>query len=69
MQAKGSTSLSCTRAGLPYTDGSMVDLQSVAKQVGIEISLKEVTPTTIASTILSCSPSTGRLQLAARTVR
>jgi peptide/nickel transport system substrate-binding protein len=44
-------------SGLPYTDGSMVDLQSVAKQVGIEIALKEVTPTTIASTILTCSPS------------
>ncbi|HXY45585.1 MAG TPA: ABC transporter substrate-binding protein [Acidimicrobiales bacterium] len=44
-------------SGLPYTDGSMVDLQSVAKQVGIEISLKEVTATTIASTIDSCSPS------------
>jgi peptide/nickel transport system substrate-binding protein len=44
-------------SGLPYTDGSMVDLQSVAKQVGIEISLREVTPTTIASTILTCTPS------------
>ena len=44
-------------SGLVYTDGSMVDLQSVAKQVGIEIALKEVTPTTIASTILSCLPS------------
>ena len=44
-------------SGLPYTDGSMVDLQSVAKQVGIEIALKEETPTTIASTILTCSPS------------
>jgi peptide/nickel transport system substrate-binding protein len=44
-------------SGLPYTDGSMVDLQSVAKQVGIEIALKQVTPTTIASTILSCTPS------------
>ena len=43
-------------SGLVYTDGSMVDLQSVAKQVGIEIALKEVTPTTIASTILSCLP-------------
>jgi len=43
-------------SGLPYTDGSMVDLQSVAKQVGIEIALQEVTPTTIAATILSCSP-------------
>ena len=41
-------------SGLVYTDGSMVDLQSVAKQVGIEIALKEVTPTTITSTILSC---------------
>ena len=44
-------------SGLVYTDGAMVDLQSVAKQVGIEIALKEVTPTTIASTILSCEPS------------
>ncbi len=44
-------------SGLVYTDGSMVDLQSVAKQVGIEITLKEVTPTTIAATILSCEPS------------
>jgi peptide/nickel transport system substrate-binding protein len=44
-------------SGLAYTDGSMVDLQSVARQVGIEIALKEVTPTTIASTILTCSPS------------
>ncbi len=44
-------------SGLVYTDGSMVDLQSVAKQVGIEIALEEVTPTTIASTILSCEPS------------
>ena len=43
-------------SGLSYTDGSMVDLQSVAKQVGVEIALKEVTPTTIASTILTCSP-------------
>jgi len=44
-------------SGLPYTDGSMVDFQSVAKQVGIEIALKEVTATTIASTILSCAPT------------
>ncbi len=42
-------------SGLSYTDGAMVDLQSVAKEVGIEISLDQVTPTTIASTILSCS--------------
>ena len=38
-------------SGLSYTDGSMVDLQSVAEEVGIEIALKEVTPTTIAATI------------------
>jgi len=43
-------------SGLPYTDGSMVDLQSVAKQVGIEIALRQVPPGTIALTILSCSP-------------
>jgi peptide/nickel transport system substrate-binding protein len=44
-------------SGLPYTDGSMVDLQSVARKVGIEIALQVATPTTIASTILSCSAS------------
>ncbi|MFZ2058037.1 MAG: ABC transporter substrate-binding protein, partial [Acidimicrobiales bacterium] len=44
-------------SGLPYTDGSMVDLQSVAKQVGIEIALNQVTTTTIAETILSCQQS------------
>ena len=44
-------------SGLPYTDGSMTDLQSVAKQVGIEISLDEVTSATITSTILSCAQS------------
>ena len=44
-------------SGLPYTDGSMVDLQSVAKQVGIEIALNQVTTTTIAETILSCQKS------------
>ncbi len=43
-------------SGLSYTDDSMVDLQSAAREVGIEISLKEVTPTTIAATILSCAP-------------
>lgn len=42
-------------SGLSYTDNSMVDLQSVAREVGIEISLKEVTSTTIAATILSCT--------------
>jgi peptide/nickel transport system substrate-binding protein len=44
-------------SGLPYTDGSMVDLQSVAKQVGIEIALDEVTQTTIEQTIEPCAPS------------
>lgn len=44
-------------SGLPYTDNSMVNLQSVAKKVGIEISLHEVTSTTVASTILPCSSS------------
>jgi peptide/nickel transport system substrate-binding protein len=44
-------------SGLPYTDGSMVDLQSVAKQVGIEIALDEVTQTTIEQTIEPCAAS------------
>ena len=44
-------------SGLPYTDGSMIDLQSVAKQAGIEISLDEVTSATVTSTILSCASS------------
>jgi peptide/nickel transport system substrate-binding protein len=44
-------------SGLPYTDGAMVDLQSVAKQVGIEISLNQQTAATVTATILSCAPS------------
>jgi peptide/nickel transport system substrate-binding protein len=44
-------------SGLPYTDNSMVDLQSVARQVGIQISLDEVTQDTIAQTIEPCAPS------------
>ena len=44
-------------SGLPYADGSMTDLQSVAKQVGIEIALDQVTAGTITATILSCAPS------------
>jgi peptide/nickel transport system substrate-binding protein len=43
-------------SGLPYTDGSMTDLQSVAKEVGIEISLDEVTSATITATIEPCAP-------------
>jgi peptide/nickel transport system substrate-binding protein len=44
-------------SGFPYVDGSMADLQSVARQAGIEISLEQVTSATIAATILSCAPS------------
>jgi peptide/nickel transport system substrate-binding protein len=44
-------------SGLPYADGAMIDLQSVAKQVGIEISLNEQTAATVTATILSCAPS------------
>ena len=44
-------------SGLPYADGSMADLQSVAKQVGIEISLDQVTSATIAQTIEACAPA------------
>jgi peptide/nickel transport system substrate-binding protein len=35
----------------------MTDLQSVAKQVGIEIALDQVTAATVTATILSCAPS------------
>jgi peptide/nickel transport system substrate-binding protein len=44
-------------SGLPYTDGSMTDLQSVARQAGIRISLDLVTSATIAQTIEPCSSS------------
>ena len=44
-------------SGLPYADGSMTDLQSVAKQVGIEIALDQVTAATVTATILSCAAS------------
>jgi peptide/nickel transport system substrate-binding protein len=44
-------------SGLPYTDGSMTDLQGVAKEVGIEISLHEVTSATIAEDIEPCAAS------------
>jgi peptide/nickel transport system substrate-binding protein len=42
-------------SGLPYTDDSMADLQSVAGQVGIGITLDQVTQATIAATIEPCS--------------
>ena len=44
-------------SGTPYTDGAMTDLQSVAKEVGIEISLDEVTSATIDQTIEPCAAS------------
>jgi peptide/nickel transport system substrate-binding protein len=44
-------------SGLPYTDASMADLQSVARQVGIGITLDQVTQATIAATIEPCSAS------------
>jgi peptide/nickel transport system substrate-binding protein len=44
-------------SGTPYTDGAMVDLQSVAKQVGIEISLDQVTAATIDEDIEPCAAS------------
>jgi peptide/nickel transport system substrate-binding protein len=44
-------------SGLSYTDASMTDLQSVARQVGIEISLDETTQATVAATIEPCAPS------------
>ena len=40
------------------TDGAMVDLQSVARQVGIEITLKQVTTATIDAEIEPCAPHT-----------
>jgi peptide/nickel transport system substrate-binding protein len=44
-------------SGLSYTDDSMVDLQSVARQAGIQIALQEVTSSTVAQDIEPCSPS------------
>jgi peptide/nickel transport system substrate-binding protein len=43
-------------AGMSSTDNSMADLQAVAAQVGIEITLKQVTVGTIDSDIEPCSP-------------
>ena len=44
--------------GMSSTDGAMVDLQSVARQVGIQITLKEVTTATIDAEIEPCAPHT-----------
>jgi peptide/nickel transport system substrate-binding protein len=45
-------------SGMSSTDGAMVDLQSVARRVGIQIALKEVTIATIDSEIEPCAPHT-----------
>jgi peptide/nickel transport system substrate-binding protein len=42
-------------SGMSSTDGAMLDLQSVARQVGIQIALKPVTNATVAAEILPCS--------------
>jgi peptide/nickel transport system substrate-binding protein len=44
--------------GMSSTDGAMVDLQSVARQAGIEITLKQVTTATIDAEIEPCAPKT-----------
>ncbi len=44
--------------GMSSTDGSMLDLQSVAREVGIRITLKEVTTATIDAEIEPCAPHT-----------
>ncbi len=43
--------------GMSATDGAMLDLQSVARQVGIQITLKEVTTATVDAEIEPCAPS------------
>jgi peptide/nickel transport system substrate-binding protein len=42
--------------GMSSTDGAMVDLQSVARQVGIQLTLKQVTTATITAEIERCTP-------------
>ena len=42
--------------GMSYTDNAMVDLQSVARQAGIELALKQVTAATVAAQIEPCAP-------------
>ena len=43
-------------SGMSATDGAMVDLQSVAREVGIRIALREVTTATIDAEIEPCRP-------------
>ncbi len=42
--------------GMSYTDNAMVDLQSVAREVGIELTLQERTTATIDAQIEPCQP-------------
>jgi peptide/nickel transport system substrate-binding protein len=43
-------------AGMSSTDGAMADLQAVARQVGIEITLKQVASSVIDADIAACTP-------------
>jgi peptide/nickel transport system substrate-binding protein len=45
-------------SGMSETDGAMVDLQSVARRIGIQIALKQVTIATIDAEIEPCAPHT-----------
>jgi peptide/nickel transport system substrate-binding protein len=45
-------------SGMSSTDGAMIDLQSVAREVGIQIALKQVTTATIDAEIEPCAPHT-----------
>jgi peptide/nickel transport system substrate-binding protein len=45
-------------SGMSSTDGAMVDLQSVARRVGIQIVLREVTSATVTAEIEPCAPHT-----------
>jgi peptide/nickel transport system substrate-binding protein len=45
-------------SGMSATDGAMVDLQSVAREVGIRIALSQVTTATIDAEIEPCRPHT-----------
>jgi peptide/nickel transport system substrate-binding protein len=42
-------------SGMSSTDGAMLDLQSVARQVGIQITLKQVTSATVTAEIEPCA--------------
>ena len=44
--------------GMSFTDNAMLDLQSVARRVGIQIALKQVTIATVDAEIEPCAPHT-----------